>query len=371
MANKYTDEKVNGSLDEAKNYFKEATGRDLNTQELSWLSAGRGDVGKVSHLDAARSYVSGLNTFSQRILSDAQNVYGIENFSLEDANKLRDKLYIAGDKQAYDTFWDRAGAALQNIKTDRIVNPQIPADKAGQYAETVRSLFQENLGRDPKGYELEHFSKALAGGDDPFLLAMTLQQSPEYSEIKTNKENERVKTESAAALNALNQKLQADDETVFNRALPTIMSSYQKAGRIGSSGVANALTRERARIAQERQSYVAGLDYDNAIRTQGYGREDFVNRGAQAFSQYLRQSEPRYQGNAFAVQQQYQNPFQLSQGILARQRELADYDRQMSDYDRYADQARRQQGRASLYGLAGNIIGAGIQGYAMRRAYGS
>lgn len=357
------------NLEQAKQIFKEGAGRDLNEQELSWLTAGRGDLRQVNHQDAVRAYVGGLNQFSQRILSDAQNVYGIENFSLEDANKLRDRLYIAGDKQSYDTFWDRAGAALQNVKTDRLVNPQIPTDKTGQYAEIVRSLYQENLGRDPKAYELEHFSKQLAGGDDPFLLAMTLQQSPEFQEIKTTKENERVKTESAAAREALNVELLKGEDEAFKRALPTIMSSFQKAGRIGSSGVENALARSRQELERERQGFLANAAYQDSIRAQGYNREDFVNRGAQAFNQYLRQSEPRYQANAYAMQQQYQNPFQLGQGLNARRQELANYDRQMNDYQRFADQARQQQGRADLYGLAGNVLGAGLQAYTMRRAY--
>lgn len=264
--------------------------------------------------------------------------------------------------------------SVQN-QIDRAVNPgkYLDAGKKAENTATAQRLLQQNFGADYNDPDLQGFlADRLAAGDSPFEVSQFLQTTPQFQEKKAATENERVKTESAAAREALNQELLKSQQEVFQRAQPSIISSYMKAGRLNSSGLNNALAQAQADLEKERQGFLANAGYNDAIRAQGYGREDFVNNNAQAFNQYLRQSEPSYQ-NRFATNQaqnqlSYQQPFanlqrqyQLGDEARQRQYQIEDYNNQKSDFNRYLDQYRSQGRENALYGLGGAILGAGAK----------
>lgn len=326
-----------------EDYFQQQVGRPLNQQEKDWLYAGRGDVRKVSAMDAVSGYVSGLNTLSQRILSDAQNIYGITGFTIDDANKLRDNLYIAGDQRSHDTFDQRYQAALTQRKTEDLINPKVAPEQQTKFNETVSGMFQEYLGRPPKPYEMEHFAKQLAQGDDPFLLASTLQQAPEYQEKKANTERQRLAGE-----------LQGYQEQAFQKAAPTMISSFMKAGRLNSSGVTSALSKAQQELEQQRQQYLAGIS-----------REDFVNNNAKAWDIFGQQNAPSVQRAQDLTTMRYRLPFEQGAALTSRGNELSDWYREQNDFNRYLQSQKDQSRRSAQYGLTGQILGAGLQGAAM------
>lgn len=268
-----------------------------------------------------------------------------------------------------------------NNQIDKAVNPgkYLSAEKVAENTAIAQRLLKTTFG---DGYEDPDFQQfltdRLAEGESAFEVSQFLQTTPQYMEKKSLAENERVKTESAAARESLNQELLRSQQEVFARAQPSIISSYMRAGRLNSSGLQSALAQAQADLEKERQGFLANAGYNDAIRAQGYGREDFVANNAQAFNSYLRQNEPAYQ-QRFAVNQaqnfaNYQQPYnnlnrqyQLSDEARQRQYQIEDYDRQQSDYNRYMSQANKQSRESALYGLLGSAIGGGIQGWAMRK----
>lgn len=318
--------------------FKQGIGRDMNEAERNWLASVPGEKG--SQLN---NYINGLKNFSQRIISDAQNIYGLKNFTQKDADTLRDSLYIAGDQAAYDTFWDRANATLANRKTEELINPTVDPTKQGEYGQTVTGLFQEYLGRDPKAYELEHFSKQLAQGDDPYILASALQQAPEYLDKQAATQREK-----------MSQELLGYQEQAFAKAQPSIISSFMKAGRLNSSGVTSALAKAQQELESQRQQYLSGIS-----------REDYVNNRGKAFDIYAGQTAPSQQRAAALTQQQYSLPFQSGAAINQRGNELSDYYRQQNDFNRYMQMQKDNSRRSAQYGLYGQLLGAGLNAGAM------
>lgn len=258
--------------------------------------------------------------------------------------------------------------------------------------------------------EIEFLAGHLAGGESDYEIEQFLMTTPQYLKIQSDAEQARLKAEaeaeremvrqeSGAARQALDIELQRSGDEAFKRAQPEIISSFMRAGRLNSSGLENALARARGDIERDRQTYMGGLGYEDAIRAQGYGRQDFVNRNSQAwadyarrndigFQSYLRQSEPGYQqrfarnelgnrqimaGQDAANYMRYQFPLsQLSRlyGMqdqrMQRGYDLEDYGMQRNDYFNALNQQYRQQERLLPYQLGGQLLGAGIQGLAMR-----
>jgi hypothetical protein len=316
------------------NLFKASTGRDLNQAEVNWLN-GQSDKSK-----AVNDYVNGLNVLSQNLLSDAQNIYGLKNFTLDDANKLRDSLYVAGDQRSHDTFYDRANAALQQKTVQEQLNPTVTPEQQNKNTGTVSDIFQSTLGRPPTQYELDHFSKQLAQGDDPLILQQTLQQSGEYLDKKA-----------AQFRDQQSQQLQGFQDQAFAKAQPQIISSFMRAGRLNSSGLQSALANAQAELTQQNNQYLAGLS-----------REDFLNSQGQAQNVFAQNTLPSVQRAQALTDLKYQLPFQGSNDVLARGNELQDYYRQQNDFNRYL-QAQKDQSRVNgQYQLYGAGLSALLQG---------
>jgi len=271
-------------------------------------------------------------------------------------------VYYASDREGvYQKAREFILPNLQRLQFNQQKNPAVN----DQARNTVSQIFQSTLGRTPTSNELDHFSKEFSSGEvSGYDLEQFLAQTPEYLKAQSEKENQRVQQESAAARQSLDAELLKSEEETFKRALPQIMSQYMRAGRIGSSGVDAMLAKERARLAQERQGFLANAAYGDSIRAQGYRREDFVGANAQAFNQYLRQSEPAYQSRMAGVQAQNALTYQTPYNILGRQREVDDYNRQRNDYMAYLNSQKSSPLQGALRGaLSGAGAGASFGPY--------
>lgn len=263
-----------------------------------------------------------------------------------------------------------------NNRIDRATNPGKYLNQTQKDANTATAqrLLQQTYGEDFSNPDLQQFlSERLAEGESPFEVAEFLKTTPDYQKKQADIENERVKTESAGAREALNHELLKSQEEVFRRAQPSIIGSYMRAGRLNSSGLQSALAQAQGELEKERQGFLANAGYQDAIRAQGYGRENFVNNQANAFNSYLRQNEPAYQqkfnvqgaSNFNTFQQPYNDlsrQYSLSDQARGRSAELADYDRQQSDFYRYLSSQRVNRGQGALRGAASGAAAGSAAG---------
>lgn len=362
--------------------FKSLVGRDFTSQEKSYFDNLQGWANKS---EAVAAHAAGMQQQAQEIFSLAQ-AYGISDFTLDDANKLRDQTYKL---TASGTIQDAAKIALDRRlseqttsklqeQIDRQMNPgkYLTPEQKAQNQATATRLLQTTFGADYNDPDMADFlSQRLAEGESAFEVSQFLQSTPQYMKRQSEIENKRVADESLAAREALSQELLKGEEEAYKRATPQIIASFMRAGRLGSSGLESVLAKSRADLERERQGFLANAAYQDAIRGQGYRREDFVGANAQAFNQYLRQNEPAYQqrfalqgiGNQLAYQQPFANlqrSYALADEGRQRQYALEDYSRQQSDYNRYLSDQRRYERQNLPYQLLGSAIGAGLQGWA-------
>lgn len=357
--------------------FKEKVGRDLTADEAQWLvtekAGGFTDPNKLLN-----EHVQQINTLSSQIMREA-NAAGVA-MTKQEADQLRDQLYNPRNASADDSFLSLARSSIYNQKQkqaeksvqdkiDAIQNPTVTPELQNTASQVIR----ETMGRDASQREIDYYAKEMAGGLSAYELQGYLQATPEYQKAQANVENERVKTEQAGARESLNQELLKGQQEAFSRAQPAILSQYLKAGRLNSSGLNQALAQAQADLDRERQGFLSNAAYQDAIRAQGYSRENFVGGQAAAFNQYLRQSEPAYQqrfntqnaSNSLAFQQpfaSFDRNYEAAQGRTGREQEIADYYREQSDYERYFNQNLQAQKSASKNQLLGSLLGAGIQG---------
>lgn len=266
------------------------------------------------------------------------------------AQDLEKRGFKLKDREKIQTLATTQGVQGQ---IDRAVNPgkYLTADQTAANRATATQLAQQYGQEDP--HLIDFLTEQIANGDSPFELSQFLQTTPQYLEKKSAQDRE-----------AINQELLASENEVFKRAIPQIVGGFQKAGRLGSSGVESALANARAELARERQSMLTG-----------FAREDVVGARNAAFQNYLRSSEPGYQQrfnvqnaqnyNAFQMPYQTLNrQYSLNDQARARQYELEDYARQQSDFNRYLADARSQSRGSAIYGLLGSGISGLLQGYA-------
>lgn len=275
---------------------------------------------------------------------------------------------ITGFAQSYATRKTNEGVQRQ---IQDLINPQGTVTQ--EHKNTAASIISSVYGRNETQDEVDFFAKELAKGESPYELRQFLMTTPEYQANAAKAERERVRQESAAARDELGKALGVQRDEAFKRALPEILSAYMRSGRLGSSGVDQAIAKANQDLQRESESFLANAAYEDAVRSQGYRREDFVGNRANAFDQYLRQSDPArqraigLQGTADSLR--FGSPFQqlqAGQGYasdrISRSRELDDYYRQQSDFFRALDNQRKGSREAALYGLLGSGISAGIQG---------
>ena len=348
--------------DAAKKAFKDRFGYDPSNQEIEFIDSQvamqKGEnpntiagalkdiYGKVDSRISQEAKASGVNLSTDQVRSVRGNVLNLNDYQ---------NVGIAfGDNRAsiVNASKELILPNLFNVKSQQQQNPQV----TDQFKNTAAEVVQATSGRAGTANEINFLAKQLAQGDDPYELEQFLKTTPEYMKIQSDAENTRVQTESAAARESLNTELLKGEEEAF-----------QRSGVLNTSGLSNSIAKARADLARERQGFLANAGYSDAIRAQGYGRENFVNNNAQAFQSYLRQSEPQYQSQfAFTPGAQYQQNLGFATDRLNRSRSIEDYNRQASDYDRYFNQSRGDAQRAGYWQLAGQLAGAGIQAYGMK-----
>jgi hypothetical protein len=264
----------------------------------------------------------------------------------------------ANARAQYDEITQRLLAQLDTqLHPDQYLTDQQKLDHISTANRLAQGTFGNSNDQDLIGY----LSGRLAKGDSPYELSQFLQTTPQYLKKQADDENTRVQQESAAARQALDQQLQQSQQQVFSRAIPNIISSYMRAGRLNSSGLNSALANAQADLERERQGYLANAGYNDAVRAQGYQRDNFVANNNAAFQNYLRQSEPSYQQNLnlqnIGNQLKYQQPYQS----LNRQYQLEDYQQQRNDYNNYLNISNKQNQANAIYGLVGSVLGAGAK----------
>lgn len=352
---------ANPAAVEAAKYFQSKGLGDLSVAQIKQIA---------SNPDAVQKYGIG-KTFSYFDLAQ-EALKADPNFDPED----KDSVVSFAEEIKARGLTNENREDIRSLATSQSVNRQIErATNPGKFLDeqqiaanrsTAERLAQQYGQNNPD--LVDFLAERIAEGETAFELGGFLQTTPQYLKAQSDAENLRVQQESAAARESLNEELLKGEDEAFKRAVPQIISSYMRAGRLGSSGVDAAVAKERARLAQERQGFLANAAYSDSVRSQGYRREDFVGSNAQAFNQYLRQSEPSYQ-QRFNVQNaanfsRFQAPYEqlnrfysLQDQARARQYQLDDYAMQRSDYDRYLSQARSGNREAAMYGLFGNLLG--------------
>lgn len=260
---------------------------------------------------------------------------------------------------------------------DRVTDPGkfLTDEEKAQNLQQAQTLLSTVYGGDYQDTEGlgDFLAQRIAEGESPYELSQFLKTTPDYMQRQADIQSQKAAEEATAARSALNEELLRSQQEVFNRATPSIISSYMRAGRLGSSGLNAALARAQQELESERQGYMANVAFQQAAQQAGYNREDFVAGQNAAFRNYLRQNEPAYQqkfalqdvGNQLAYQQPFANlsrQYSLADQARQRQYALEDYNRQQSDFNQYLSQQRRQGRQGALAGLGGSALQAAITG---------
>ncbi len=254
------------------------------------------------------------------------NLGGV-GFSIKDsgtANGVIDK-----SKDFINSYVNRIGA--ENFR-----NPAVNDEQLGN----VQRIFQEIYGRAASADEANYFAKEIAQGKSAYELGQELQSLPEYQRVQAQKDRASLDTE-----------LQAQQQQVFQRAQPEIIASFMRAGRLNSTGLQSAMAKAQQDLDRERQLQLTNV-----------GVQDNATIRGNAFQDFLRRDQPYQAGReTFSPAALYNTSLGfLNQGV-GRQREIDDYYRQQSDYNRYMDQQQQGNRQAALYGLGGQVLGAGLQ----------
>lgn len=324
------------NIDRAKlaDELRNRTGLPLKDKEIDyiinsnsgnpWAFLGSDNINKI-----AQNYLGQVNSAKEGVTAQAK-AFGID-LSPEDLNSVME--LFTGDK---DQFNSLAAAKLDSLRVNKLQNPTISDQQSSDASRVIKEIY----GRDAQPDEVAFFSKELASGSSPYEIAQFLQQTPEYQKAQAAKERQ-----------AIDQELQASEGQVYEKALPQIIGSYMKAGRLNSSGLDSALANARTELATQRQGLLSG-----------YAREDVVGARNQGFQNYLRQSEPMNQRNLGISQAAWQRPFELADRTYQRQNEVNDYNRQQSDFYRALDYQRQQSKQTGLYGLGGSALSGILSG---------
>ena len=217
----------------------------------------------------------------------------------------------------------------------------------------VNQLIADAFGADFSDPDFAEFlSTQAANGVTPYELTQMIQQDPRYLKKQQDAEKATMTAEATAARDALSQSLVGQEDAAFDRTKSSIMGSFMGAGRLNSSGLDAALARARENLQRDRQAFLGNIAYDDSVRQQGYKRDDFMGRQQQGYQNFLRQNEPMYQ-QRFNVQDT------SNYAKFKRPYEMEDYNLQRNDYFSGLDRQRKMQREAAIYGLAGNVLGAG------------
>lgn len=260
-------------------------------------------------------------------------------------------------------------------EVDKSLHPEkyLTPEQLAKNKETASRLISGSFGSDFSDPDFEEFiSLQLAKGTSPYELTQLIQQDPRYIQRQQEIEKDRVSKEALSARNALSQSLLDQEDVAFDRTKKSIIGSFMSAGRLNSSGLDAALARARENLQRDRQAFLANIGYEDAVRQQGYGRENFLGRQNSSYQNYLRASEPGYQ-QQFNIQNaknyaNFQSPwdrlnrsYSVSDSLRQRGYENEDYFRSKNDYFEALGRQGKMQTEAALYGFGGQLLGSAGQ----------
>jgi hypothetical protein len=225
---------------------------------------------------------------------------------------------------------DEAKAFLLPTISQYKMNPTATTDMTVKAGDTIKSV----LGRDATPDEAAYFAKELAQGKSAYELQQELMSLPEYQ-----------KTLAAKDRAMLGDELLQQQQLAFQKATPTIISQFMKAGRLGSSGLDAAMAKAQQELEQQRQGYLGQVGYNDISSIRGNAYNNYNNAAQQFQGMY---------GNTAQTGNQYN----MLGGAIGRMNELSDYARQQNDYMNYLNYAKPKNNTGQMLGtLAGGAIG--------------
>lgn len=236
-----------------------------------------------------------------------------------------------GDAQRQKAL-DEAKAFLLPTISQYKMNPTSTTNMTVKAGETIKSV----LGRDATPDEAAYFAKELAQGKTPYELQQELMSLPEYQKAQAAKDRE-----------ALGQELLTQQQLAFQKATPTIISQFMKAGRIGSSGLDAALANAQKELEQQRQGYLGQVGYQDLSSIRGNAYQNYNN----ATNQFK---------DIFGTTGQTSTNYNLLGNAIKRMNEQSDYAKQQNDYMNYLNSQNKSNERAALYQLGGSVLGSGL-----------
>lgn len=241
-----------------------------------------------------------------------------------------------GEPIVYDA--DRGGALeeaknfLLPVLSQLKLNPVVTADYTKQAGDSISAV----LGRAATADEAAYFAKELAQGKTAYELQQELMSLPEYQKTQAAKDRE-----------VLGQELLAQQQLAFQKATPTIISQFMKAGRIGSSGLDAALANAQKELEQQRQGYLGQVGYQDLSSIRGNAYQNYNN----ATNQFK---------DIFGTVGQTSTNYNLLGNAIKRMNEQSDYAKQQNDYMNYLNMQNRSNERAARYQMYGQIAGGGL-----------
>lgn len=229
---------------------------------------------------------------------------------------------------------DQALNFLTPVLSQIKLNPMAGNDQIAQAGNAIKTV----LGRDATPEEAAYFAKELAQGKTPYELQQELMSLPEYQKTQAAKDRE-----------VLGQELLAQQQLAFQKATPTIISQFMKAGRIGSSGLDAALANAQKELEQQRQGYLGQVGYQDLSSIRGNAYQNYNN----ATNQFK---------DIFGTVGQTSTNYNLLGNAIKRMNEQGDYAKQQNDYMNYLNMQNRSNEKAAQYQMYGQLGGAAIGG---------
>lgn len=230
------------------------------------------------------------------------------------------------------------GAALEEAKNFLLpvlsqikLNPTVSTNLIGQASNAIKTT----LGRDATPDEAAYFAKELAQGKTAYELSQELMSLPEYQKMQAAKDRETLGTE-----------LLAQQQLAFQKATPTIISQFMKAGRLGSSGLDSALANAQKELEQQRQGYLGQVGYQDLSSIRGNAYNNYNN----ATNQFK---------DIFGTVGQTATNYNLLGGAIKRMNEQSDYAKQQNDYMNYLNMQNKSNEKAAMYQMLGSAAGVG------------
>lgn len=246
----------------------------------------------------------------------------------------------AGEYNGIPVLYDaNRGGAIEEAKQFLLpvisqlkLNPKAGNEQIAQAGNAIKTIF----GREATPDEAAYFAKELAQGKTTYELQQELMSLPEYQKTQAAKDRE-----------TLGAELLTQQQLAFQKATPTIISQFMKAGRIGSSGLDAALANAQKELEQQRQGYLGQVGYQDLSSIRGNAYQNYNN----STNQFK---------DIFGTAGQTSTNYNLLGNAIKRMNEQSDYARQQNDYMNYLNMQNKSNEKAAMYQMIGQAGGAGV-----------